>query len=200
MFANIALPPISIVNLYTATQKASANKGEPMYFTNCKTLEEAKELYRQLARANHPDIGGDLETMQAINAEYADYCAHFANMEARTRQSQAHAENRKSAADYHDIDQVTEELRQKILAVLNLGLDVELCGLWLWVTGDTRPHREALGKNGLGFKYAGEKKAWYFAGVPTFNRKRRTLDEIRAMHGSQTFRADKTEPAGALTA
>lgn len=170
------------------------------YFSNCKTLEEAKTLYHKLALENHPDMGGNLETMQEINSEYATFCATFANTNARKRQTEAHAAGKKSAADYHDLDEVAEVLRQKIEAVLNLGLDVELCGLWLWVTGDTKPHREALGKDGLGFKWASEKKAWYFAGVPSFNRQKITLDEIRNAYGSQTFHAEKPETAGALTA
>ena len=95
------------------------------------------------------------------------------------------------------MDAVSEVLREKIEAALNLApdLEVELCGLWVWVTGNTKPHAAELGKNGLGFKWAPEKEAWYFPGVPSFNRKRRTLDEIRNMHGSQKFarRADRDE-------
>ena len=40
------------------------------YFTNIHTLDELKREYRRLAFANHPDRGGDVETMKAINAEY----------------------------------------------------------------------------------------------------------------------------------
>ena len=39
-----------------------------MYFTNCKTLDELKAEYRRLAMANHPDRGGDAETMKKISA------------------------------------------------------------------------------------------------------------------------------------
>lgn len=40
------------------------------YFTNCTTLDELKKEYRRLAMLNHPDRGGDEETMKAINNEY----------------------------------------------------------------------------------------------------------------------------------
>lgn len=40
------------------------------YFMNCKTLDELKREYRRLAMIHHPDVGGDVETMQAINAEF----------------------------------------------------------------------------------------------------------------------------------
>src|SRR3712207_5728063 len=34
------------------------------------SLAELKKLYHQLARQHHPDLGGDTEIMQQINAEY----------------------------------------------------------------------------------------------------------------------------------
>lgn len=40
------------------------------YFSNCRTLDELKKEYRRLAMLNHPDRGGDDETMKAINNEY----------------------------------------------------------------------------------------------------------------------------------
>lgn len=41
-----------------------------MYFDNVKNLKELKERYRKLAMDNHPDKGGDVETMKRINCEY----------------------------------------------------------------------------------------------------------------------------------
>lgn len=40
------------------------------YFNNIKSFEDLKEQFKALARANHPDCGGDAEIMKAINAEY----------------------------------------------------------------------------------------------------------------------------------
>lgn len=40
------------------------------FFVNCNTLEELKKEYRRLAMIHHPDVGGTVEEMQAINAEY----------------------------------------------------------------------------------------------------------------------------------
>lgn len=169
-----------------------------MYFANCTTQEEAKRLYHDLARQYHPDLGGDLETMKAINTEYASFQAHGANVNARERQRAAHAEGKKSAADFHDIDEVTEILRVKIETALNLGLDVELCGLWVWVTGDTKTHKEELKE--AKFKWSPKKLAWFFAGVPSFNRSEWSLDDIRNTYGSQKFKKEERQNARALTA
>ena len=40
------------------------------YLTDIKTEKQLKKVYRTLARKNHPDIGGNMLIMQAINSEY----------------------------------------------------------------------------------------------------------------------------------
>lgn len=161
---------------------------------NGLSVDEARSLYRKLARENHPDFGGDLRTMQAINGEYAWYSANFAKGEARQRADEAHNMGRKSAADYHDLDNLAEVLRVKVEALLNISPEivVEVCGLWVWVTGDTRKWHEQI-KAVEGMKYAHNKQAWYYAAVPSFNRKSHSMDEIRNMHGSQVFARKEEE-------
>lgn len=44
------------------------------FFADCQSTEEAKKLYYRLAQQNHPDHGGDPETMKAINAEFERFC------------------------------------------------------------------------------------------------------------------------------
>lgn len=40
------------------------------YFKKVKSLDDLKEQFKKLARANHPDAGGDAEVMKEINCEY----------------------------------------------------------------------------------------------------------------------------------
>lgn len=40
------------------------------YFKNIKSLEDLKNQFKILARTNHPDSGGNVETMKSINCEY----------------------------------------------------------------------------------------------------------------------------------
>jgi curved DNA-binding protein CbpA len=47
------------------------------YFSHCKTIEEVKAPYKELAKKNHPDRGGDTEIMQRINTEYDFACSHI---------------------------------------------------------------------------------------------------------------------------
>lgn len=178
------------------------------YFNDCTTQAEAKARYRELVKENHPDAGGDTKTMQDINAEYARFQSEGAKTEARERQRTAHAQDRKSAADFHNLDEVGEQIRVMIEFALNLdGVEVELMGLWVWLTGNTKAHREAFktwneANPASRWKWSPKKTAWYFAGVPTFNRKETSLDEIRNSYGSQKFsrQHQREENAGVLNA
>ena len=161
------------------------------YFTP-GTQEEMKNQYRKLCYENHPDKGGDTRTMQDINIEWADIQARHAYTEATNRQTTAHADGKKSAADYHDLQEVEATLRAKILFALNLqGVEVELMGLWIWLSGNTKAHKDAIKENG-GWKWSPNKTAWYYPGVPTFNRKPQSLDHIRNAYGSKQYTNGKT--------
>jgi curved DNA-binding protein CbpA len=144
------------------------------YFANCHTSDEIKAEYRRLAKANHPDLGGDTATMQQINAAYA---YHMAQVTRREKPG-------KSEQEYSDLATVHEAIRQAIEAIINLaGLDIEICSLWVWVSGNTRTHKEAL--KASGYRWAPKKERWYFAGVPANGRGRASMDEIRDRYGSQ---------------
>lgn len=54
------------------------------YFKNINSLEQLKNNYKELLKANHPDNGGDLETMQDINCEYDALFAIWKRKEAST--------------------------------------------------------------------------------------------------------------------
>lgn len=54
-----------------------------------------------------------------------------------------------------------DSLNEALNAVFDLpGLVIEICGSWVWITGNTREHMDAL--KDVGFKWASKKKAWYF--------------------------------------
>jgi hypothetical protein len=159
----------------------------PDYFSGCADLDEAKRRYRALALEHHPDRpGGNTAKMQEINADYAHFQASFTNRAERVRQQEAHDEGRKTNADFNDLDEVTAMLEKIILDLISIpGLDVELCGLWIWVSGETRAHKEEL--KTLHLRFARKKGMWYFAGVPSSNRKPRTIEWIRDTYGSIHF-------------
>ena len=57
------------------------------YFENVKTVDELKRQYKALAFKHHPDRGGKVEDMQAINAEYDALFARVKNVHETDRKS-----------------------------------------------------------------------------------------------------------------
>ena len=149
------------------------------YFTNIRTLDELKAAYRRLAMQYHPDMGGDTETMKAINAE------HDGLFEALKQKHNA------TADEYHQTTETPEEFRAIVELLLKLdGLTVELCGSWLWIGGNTREHKEAL--KAAGCRWSSSKKMWYWRHPEDARghyRGKRSMNEIRMKYGSQVFDA-----------
>lgn len=153
------------------------------YFTNIRTLDELKAAYRRLALKCYPDMGGSTEIMQEINAE------HDALFEQLKRQHNAHAD------EYHQTTETAEEFREILDVLLGLpGLTVELCGSWLWISGETRQHKDAL--KAAGCRWSSSKTMWYWRHPEDARghyRGKRSMNEIRSKYGSQVFDADGRE-------
>lgn len=147
------------------------------YFTNCKSLDELKAEYRRLVKKFHPDRGGDAETMKAINNEHDEV------FELLKKQHNA------SADEFHQTTETPEEFREIIEKLIKLdGLEIELCGSWLWIGGNTKEHKDAL--KAAGCKWSSNKKLWYWHHVEEgrrWHKGNRTMSEIRTKYGSQTF-------------
>ncbi|MDB5158715.1 MAG: hypothetical protein JWR50_3422 [Mucilaginibacter sp.] len=146
------------------------------WFDDCRTLEEVKAKYKQLAKQYHPDLGGDTATMQQVNTEYA-YATAKAVKGANMTDEQAENEILSSEAYRNAIEQV-----------IHLeGITIELLGVWLWVTGSTYPVRATL--KAAGFMFAPKKLAWYFrtAEYKVSKGGKKSLDEIRDKYGSEVI-------------
>lgn len=150
------------------------------YFINCKTLQEAKELYRTLAKENHPDKGGDTSIMQEINAEFEHCCKNEMFGEKSNFNS------------YYNIDEF-QEVINKIAHLDNI--IIEVCGLWLWISGDTRKHKETL--KAAGCRWASKKFRWYWRPEQENFKRTKNLDmfEIRLKYGSSII---ETQPIKVL--
>lgn len=154
------------------------------YFdSSIKTLEQLKAAYRRLAKQHHPDHGGSTEAMQEINNEYT---ALFEILK------DAH---NAAADEKHQTTEAPEEFIYIINRLMQLdGLEIELCGWWLWIGGDTYKHRAALKEAGC--KWSNSKKRWYWRHVEDsfgFHRGTASMAKIRSKYGSQLFTADGRE-------
>ncbi len=147
------------------------------FFQDCKTLDDVKTLYRKLAHKYHPDHGGDMIIMQELSTEYAYATAKLIK------------DGNLSAEDSDKEMRFSEEYRKIIEQIIHLpGIVIELVGLWIWVTGKTKPVHKELSAAKL--FYASKKKAWYYRSdhLKAKRGSKKSLDEIRNKYGSEVVK------------
>lgn len=129
-----------------------------MYFKS-ETIEELKSEYKQLCKKYHPDIcdlKNATEIMQKINCEY----------EKKIK----------------EISQGNNDIISKIIDID--GIIIEIVGVFVWVSGNTYPHKEKLKE--LNYHYSANKKSWYYVLDKNLKRKigtNKTLDQIKEKYG-----------------
>lgn len=149
------------------------------WFSNPETLEELKKQYKKLAMKFHPDMGGNESDMKEINSEYDLLFERLKNV----HQSAA-------GETYTSKTETTEtpnEFKDIINSLINLeSITIEICGSWLWITGNTYPYRKALKE--LHFRFSRSKTAWYYhtADYHKTSNRQFTLNQIRDLYGSET--------------
>ena len=166
------------------------------YFTNAYTVGQAKSMYRMLAKENHPDLYGHeaTATMQAINDEYHDL------LESLNGSTSVGSDGKQHTYHYsYDVEQAVMDKIAELLALNLVGCEIELIGTWVWVSGDTKPVKDKLGKDGAGLRWHSKRERWYWHGK-TYRRrynKNASFSDIRQMYGSRSFEAE-TEGAVVL--
>lgn len=155
---------------------------------NVETLEELKKVYKKLALKHHPDCGGDEEIMKALNNEYDELFEKLKNT------------HKDKDGDFYskETTETPDEFREiiyKLLALKMEGVLIEVIGCFLWVSGNTKPYKDQLGKNGVGLKWGKKKAAWYHSpeGYRRFSKKTTSLEEIREIYGSQKVNNKRQE-------
>ena len=161
------------------------------YFKNVNTLEELRKQYKELLKQYHPDNpNGSTEATQAINAEY-DRLFKVLKDKHESKQTSTDGAKADFNANKYDFeaDEKLREVLQKIISFENI--NIEIVGCWLWVDGNTYPYRNDLKE--IGFKWASEKKKWYFHTDPFRKRSKRKLsmDDIRNLYGSTEVQTEQ---------
>lgn len=151
--------------------------------------DTVKKAYRQACSKFHPDRNpAGIEMMKAVNAAY-EVLKDFTGKA-----------NPDSTEDYGNSLNAAIEF-----ALALAGIMVEVCGAWVWLSGDTKVHREALKDSkhslpdGNGYRWAPKKKMWYYrpSEWSSWGRGSWTMDDIRAEHGSTKVQNEKKKIATA---
>lgn len=125
------------------------------YFVNCQTVEEVKATYRKLAFEFHPDRGGDEAKMKELNNQYEQALKGCHGQKSTDSEGKEHTYYYNESIEQAIIDAISKLLELKMDEV-----DILLIGTWVWITGDTKPHKENL--KAIGCVWHSKRGCWYF--------------------------------------
>ena len=148
------------------------------WFTKVNSIDELKKAYRKLAMKYHPDINIDgQEAMKEINNEYEAIFEHLLKNATQEEQKQYNKQG-------HNVNDGYREIINRIIHIPNI--TIEICGSWIWISGNTRPIKDQL--KDAGFYWAAKKLQWYWR-PEQYKAKRykksMTMDHIREKYGSE---------------
>ena len=147
------------------------------------SMEAVKDAYRLKCKEYHPDLNPNgLEMMKLINCAYEWLVKNLGNWDCE-----------KHRTNETPIDEIFTDILNKINHII--GIEIEICGTWLWVTGETKPYKEIFKE--LHMSWACKKMAWYWKpeGYKKVYKKSIPMERIRAIYGSL---AVETKPFRAL--
>ena len=137
-------------------------------FSEVTGINEAKAIFKKLAKILHPDVGGTNEEFKLLNKIYTDLI-----------------ENKIYFSNDTMFDIELEKVISKILHYENI--TIEVVGSWIWLTGDTKSIKDKL--KDLNFKWASKKKMWYYGEMKGRNPKQKSMSEIKSKYGCETLKS-----------
>ena len=151
----------------------SSDAAEILGLSGMIDRDDVQQAYRRAAKEYHPDINpAGAEMMQIVNAAY-EVLKDFAGELA-------------AAPDQGEVT-YPAAVNAALNAIIGLfGLDIEICGAWVWVSGATYAHRATL--KAADFRYASKKQRWSFRpeGWRSVSRGAFSMNDIRDKYGSST--------------
>ena len=157
------------------------------YFKDIETLEQLRKTYKNLLKQYHPDNGGSEEIMKAINVEYEQL---FKLLKNRHESKATGTESNTSENVKWNFEE-DEKLREVLQKIINFeGISIEICGSWLWISGNTYQYKKAFKE--LGFMWASTKKMWYWKPETYVKKSRKALsmEDIRSYYGSTEVKTE----------
>ena len=163
------------------------------YFKNVETVEALKRLYKKLVFEFHPDRNKQNDTtaiMQDINSEY-DYL--FKKVKDIHEGIDKDTKQKTTYTAKVPTSEAPDDFRNILYALIKIeNIIVELCGRWLWISGETKACKDIL--KTLGCRYNANKQmwSWHYPEDSTFKKhKVRSMKYIREVYGSTEYEKEE---------
>lgn len=158
------------------------------WFKGVTTAEQAKQRYHELVKKYHPDNGGSGIELKEIIPEFKAIWEHVKNIHfSQEKQETYTQETTETAEEFIDIIDALSKFE---------GIVIELCGSWIWLSGNTFDIKDEL-KN-LGCRWSKGKRKWYYTHDEWRKTKyHKSMEQIRRDYGSQIITPRKNYFIGA---
>jgi len=161
--------------------------GELFDISAIKDLDALKKQYIKLSKKYHPDAGGTTIQFQQLQQEYNILLNKILN---NSQLNQSQKQNEK------ELDLAIREIVDNLVNIE--GLNVELIGKWLWISGNTYPVKTILKQAGLTFIKKEGNPFWVYKGVESTSRGQSSMEEIRKKYGVYKIEVPKLKKIGAI--
>ncbi len=136
------------------------------------TIDSIKKQYKKLAFMYHPDLEhGDLEKMKQVVNEYELALKAIGKIHNKS----------------YSLDQEFVDIIEKLIKLNMKDVEIEVCGWFIYLHGNTKPYKDLLGKNGLKLIWNPKESNWYWK--PSWyykkNRNSWSMEKKRSVYGSE---------------
>ena len=157
-----------------------------------KDVNTLRTAYKKLLLKFHPDNNAEDTTaqMQEINAEYDKMFQRLKEVYEHSQSYEQQTERQKQAYDWKK----DRQIREVITALSRFdGLEIELCGTWVYVRGNTYPYRKEL--KALGLTFNKHKSCWiiHFDDYYQYHKNPVSMSYIRDKYGSVIIKTEDKE-------
>lgn len=162
-----------------------------IFFADCYTVESIKAKYRTLARQYHPDLGGDTDIMQQVNAAYLEALQSVDGVESHDEEGRPHRYRYDEARETEILNKI-----QELLSIVPPTVDVLLIGFWVWILKTTKEDtttRERLKKAGAMWHF--KRNCWFWRPDSlrhTGRGSKHSLSGLAAKYGCRSFSKDES--------
>ena len=163
-------------------------------FFNCKDLSELKSSFKRFSKLLHPDVNKDLPDIyfKDMSNDYDSYYK-IHKVEHMKENAKKYNNTNFSEDNIKDEDLNDDRFKNAIIDLLKKeGIKIELKGVWVWVSGDTKEIKEELKL--LGFQWGKTAKAWFMSDSKNFkksrNRRGWSQEKTTSVYGSKVIKDD----------
>lgn len=155
------------------------------YFNDCRTIDEAKNLFRKLSKELHPDTSG-----RDSGSEFITMFQEFKKFRP-TNQTEQEKQDFEAfdASEFYNLIKQFDGLED---------ISISFVGSFIWLEdqkqGATYAQRDKIKSVALdgynGARFASVKKSWYFSpkDYKQFSSSKKSLESIKRQYGCKTFK------------